>query len=119
MKYLKTLFIELIIIISLTLINTILYYFNIISSNIYSTIRIITFIVTLFVSGIYIGKKSNKKYYLEGLKVAVINLFFIILMNLLLKNNFTINKVLHYLLLIIIITFGSIIGGNFKKNKIR
>ncbi|MBQ9024463.1 MAG: TIGR04086 family membrane protein [Bacilli bacterium] len=117
MKYLKTLLFELIIIIILTLIITIFYYFNIINSNISSLFKIISFIITFLLSGIYIAKRSNKKYYLEGLIISSINILLFTLLSLAFNNGFNIKQLLYYLLLTFVITFGSILGGNLKKNK--
>ena len=117
MKYIKTIIFESIFFVSLTLILTILYYFNIINSNLNNIFKIIIFIITFLLSGIYIGKRSNKKYYLEGLKISFINIILFILISLLLKNNFNIKQFIYYLLIIIITTFGSIISINLKKYK--
>ena len=117
MKYLKTILFELIILISLTLVSTILYYFNIINSSFNNIFKIITFIITFLISGIYIGRKSNKKYYIEGLKISVINVIVFLLLSIIFRNNFNIKQVIYYIILILITVLGSIIGGNIKKNK--
>lgn len=117
MKYLKTLLFEFILLIITTLIITILYYFNIISSNTNSIFKIIIFLITFLSSGIYIGKKSNKKYYLEGIKLSLINIVLFLLLSLLFRYDFNFKQLLYYLLIILITTLGSIIGGNTKKNK--
>ena len=117
MKYIKTMIFEFTILIISTLILTILYYFNIISSNINNILKIIIFIITFLLSGIYIGKRANKKYYFEGLKISVINIILFLLLSLLFKYKFNISQILYYLLIIFICTLGSIIVGNFKKSK--
>ena len=117
MKYLKTLMYEFIILVILTLITSILYYFNIINSGINYIFKIIIFIITFLFSGMYIAKKSKKKYYLEGLKISLINIFIFLIFSLLFKYGFNLNQILYYLLIILITTFGSIIGGNIKKDK--
>lgn len=117
MKYLKTIAFEFIVLIILTLINTILYYFDLINSNANGIIKIIIFIIVFLLSGIYIARRSNKKYYLEGLKISGINILLFLLISLLFKYNFNFKQILYYLLIILITTLGSIIGGNFRKNK--
>ena len=117
MKYLKTIIFEMIILISLTLITTILYYFNILSNGINNTFKIIIFITTFLLSGIYISKHSNKKFYLEGIKIAFINIGLFVILNFIFKNGFNLKQIIYYLILIIITTLGSIIGGANKKNK--
>jgi len=117
MKYLKTILYEFIILISLSIFISILYYFDIISSNFNYILKIIIFIITFFLSGIYIGKRSIKKYYLEGLKISLINIILFILLTLLFKNGFTLKQLLYYFLLTIITTLGSIVGGSLKRKK--
>ena len=115
MKYLKTLAIEFILFIVLTLINVILYYFNIISSNMYSIFKIITFVITFLISGIYIAKKTNKRFYLEGLKIAIINIIIFLLFSLITKYSFNLTQLLYYICIILTTMFGSILGGLKRK----
>ena len=117
MKYLKTILFEFIIFISLTLLNSILYYFNITSSNINTIFKIIIFIITFILTGIYISKRSSKKYYLEGLKISGINILLFLIIMLIIKYKFNFKLVLYYLILIITTTLGSLLGGLFKKKK--
>lgn len=117
MKYLKTLMYEFIIFTSLTLVISILYYFNLINNNINYIFKIFIFIITFLISGIYIAKKSKKKYYLEGLKISGINILLFLIISLIFKFGFNLKQVLYYILIIIITTLGSIIGGNLKKEK--
>ena len=67
------------ILISLILINT-LYYYNIISTNTYKVLEIITLIINIFISTYLLGKKTTKLGYLEGIKFSsiIISLFLII-----------------------------------------
>lgn len=115
MKYLKTFIFEFVLLIILTLIISIFYYFNIISNNINNILKIVIFISTFLLSGIYISRRSSKKYYLEGLKISAINIIIFLLLSLIFKYEFNIKLILYYLLLTLITTLGSIIGGNFKK----
>ena len=62
MKYIKTMIFEFSILIISTLVLTILYYFNIINSNVNNILKILIFIITFILSGMYIGKQTNKKY---------------------------------------------------------
>ena len=92
MKYLKTFIFEFIILISLTLITTILYYFNITNNNINNVFKIIIFIITFLLSGIYIGRRAKQKYYIEGLKISGINIILFLLLSLLFKYDFNIKQ---------------------------
>ena len=117
MKYLKTLIFETIIYISFTLIITTLYYFDIINTNTNNILKIIIFIITFFLVGVYTSKFINKKYYLQGIKVSIINIILFLLLSFLFKYNFNIKQILYYFLIIIITTFSSIIGGKIRKKK--
>lgn len=115
MKYLKTLLFEMILYISLTLIATILYYFNITSDKLNSIIKIVIFVIVFILSGINISKRSNKKYYLEGLKISGINILLFTIISIIFKSGFNLKQIIYYLLIILITTFGSIIGGLKRK----
>ena len=117
MKYLKTLLFEFIILVIPTFVITILYYFNIISNNTNNILKILIFLITFFASGIYIGKFSNKKYYLEGIKLSLINIILFLILSLIFKYDFNFKQILYYLIILIITTIGSITMGNKKKNK--
>ena len=117
MKYLKTLIFEFIILISMLIITTILYYFNITGSSINNIFNILVFIITFILSGIYIGRRSNKRFYLEGIKISGINIFIFIIISLIFKLGFDYRNILYYLLIIILTTFGSILGSLLKIKK--
>ena len=68
MKYLKTMAYEFILILIFTLIYTILYYFNITSTSFNSVLKIISFILIFVLTGIRIGRLSNKRDGLKDLK---------------------------------------------------
>lgn len=117
LKYLKTIAFEFIVLIILTLISTILYYFDIIGNNANNTFKIISFIITFISTGIYIGKKSLKKGWLEGLKISGINILLFVLISLLFKYNFNIIQFVYYLISALTVVLGSMIGINFKRKK--
>lgn len=120
MKYLKNLgmsFIYIIVtILVLTFITTILSYFNILNDKITSIIKIIIPIISMLIGGFYIGKKSLKKGFLEGLKLGGIFSLILIIFNYLALNiSFKFKYLLFYLILIITSILGSMIGINKKK----
>ena len=83
-NYLKTLSYSLIsLFISIFLITT-LNYLGVISNNLLKILGIIFPIIISFIEGVIIGKKSNKKGYLEGLKISLILVFILFILNLLL-----------------------------------
>lgn len=118
MKYLKNLGMSLLCISStilvLTFIITIFSYFNIINDKTVSILKIIIPILSLFIGGFFIGKKSLKKGFIEGIKLGSITSIILILINI---NNFELKSLLFYLILIITSSLGSMIGINKKRDK--
>ena len=115
MKYLKTTVYEFILILIFTLIYTILYYFNITSTSFNNALKIISFIL-IFV-GIRIGRLSNKKGWLEGLKMALITIVIFLGLSLLFKYKINVKEIIYYLITIVTLVLSSMIGINFKKQK--
>ena len=120
MKYLKNLGISFLYIIGfiliLTFITTLLSYFNILSDKVTSIVKIIIPIISMFTGGFYIGKRSSKKGFLEGLKLGSIFSIILIIFNYLAVNNsFKFKYLLFYIILIISSILGSMIGINRKK----
>lgn len=100
----------------LTFFTTILNYFNIINYKVVTILKIIIPILSLFVGGYLIGKKSYSKGWLAGLKLAVIFLLILCLFNFFgLDSKIQITDLIYYLILTISTMFGSMIGINRKK----
>lgn len=122
MKYLKSItkaigIMVLMLLIS-TLFITLFHYFNIIGKKFVSILEIVVPILTLFIGGFLIGKTSEKKGWLEGLKLAFIFLILMILFNYLgLRNHLEIKNLIYYLILVISSMFGSMIGINKNNQK--
>lgn len=101
----------------LTFIITILSYFNIINDKFVSILKIIIPIVSLFIGGFFIGKNSDKKGWLEGLKLSLIFLILLLIFEYLaLNKSFELKNILYYLIISISSIFGSMIGINKRKN---
>ena len=115
-KYLISYTYTLGIIIIGTFMITLLNYFNLLSSNLANTLKLIIVIVSIFVGGFLLGKKSNKKGYLEGIKYSVIFILFLVIINLVIIRNFDIKSIIYFLIIIGSSTFGSMIGINKKRN---
>ena len=121
MKYLKKLGMSFIYIISiiliLTFIVTLLSYFNLITDKIVSIFKIIIPIIALLIGGIYIGKNSSKKGFIEGLKLGCIFIIVLTIFNYLAFDySFKFKYLLFYIILIISSILGSMIGINRKKD---
>ena len=117
MKYAKNLGFSLLFIIGSLLIVILLFiffnYFNLFSNGIVSTFKIIIPIISLFAGGFFIGKKSSKQGWLEGLKLSLIFTIILILFNLLgLGNKLELKNILYYLIIIISCMFGGMLGIN-------
>ena len=99
----------------LTFILTLFSYFNIIGDKVISIFKIIIPVISLFIGGFLIGKKSLKKGWLEGLKLSLIFLILLIIFEYLaLDQSFNIKNILYYLILSISSIFGSMIGISKK-----
>ncbi|MBR2997854.1 MAG: TIGR04086 family membrane protein [Bacilli bacterium] len=118
MKYLKSLGLFFGSFIILNILITIFNYFELFNSNIIKILKIITIIIPIVISGIYLGSNSNKKGYLEGLKLGGIIIAIFTLLTLILKP-ITFNKFtwLYYLIILGLEVGSSMIGINKKKSK--
>ncbi len=99
-----------------TFIITLLNYFNLLSSNIANTLILILVIASILVGSFLLGKKSNKKGYLEGIKYSAILIFLLVIINLLFIKVFEIKSLVYFLIIIVSSTFGSMVGINKKRN---
>lgn len=117
MKYLKSIIFFFCFLLISNVIITILYYFNITSTSFNNILKITIFILSFISTGINIGRKANKKGWLEGLKIAGILIAFFLIASLILKHDFNIKQIIYYIICAITVVLGSMIGINFKKNK--
>lgn len=122
MNYIKNfikplLFILGIIIIGL-LVITPLNYFDIINGNITNILKIIIPMISIFIGGFMIGKISNKKGWLEGLKLGIVTILIFILISYIgFNESFKLKSLIYYIILAMSSVFGSIIGINKKIDK--
>lgn len=117
-KVLKTVGIMLGILLLLTLIITMFNYWNLINNKVVNIMEIIIPILTLFIGGFIIGKSSNQKGWLEGIKIGIIFLIILVLFNYLgLQNKLEWKSLIYYLILIISSVFGSMFGISLSDQK--
>lgn len=113
----KNFFKAIIIILSLlfifSIIINILYYFDIISNNLSKYIKLLVSIITFFIGGVYIGKNSLSKGYINGLKLSLIMVLFFIVMGIIFGNLKPL-RIVYYLIITTCITFGAMIGISKK-----
>lgn len=85
------------------------------SKNISSVITFIFQLLLFLVLGFIHGKKTNKKGFLQGIKVASILILLMWLLSILLyKYNFKISNLVYYVILSLASITGAIIGKNKK-----
>lgn len=113
-KYLKSSIYTLCILIGSTIIITILNYFNILMGNVLKITELLIPIISIFIGSYILGKSSNNKGYIEGLKYGMAWIILFLIINLISKN-FTYLSLIYYLILIIIAIVSSIIGINRRK----
>lgn len=114
-KTLKSLIIIFSIIIISSLIINIFYYFDILNGKVIKYFKIIFLIISFLTGGIYMGKNSPNKGYLYGLRLSFITIIIFIILGIIF-NNINFSRIIYYLITVICITFGSMIGIN-QKNK--
>lgn len=116
LKYLKVLIYILAPVLILNFILSLLYYFNLIGSGIINYLKLFVATISMLIGGIYIGKRTSKNGWLEGLKVGaeVIVLFFIV-SYLAFDKGINIKTIIYYFILIAASILGSMIGINKKK----
>lgn len=114
-KYLKSSIYTLCILIGSTIIITILNYFNVLMGNVLKITELLIPIISIFIGSYILGKSSNNKGYIEGLKYGIAWIILFLIINLISKN-FTYLSLIYYLILIIIAIVSSIIGINRRKN---
>ena len=114
MNYLKKISTSIIISISvficLLLITTLLSYLNIIKSNFITVTNLLIPIISLFSGGCYLGSKSTKLGWFEGLKFGLIFLIIFIILNVFVYKSFIIKSLIYYSILLIASIFGSMVG---------
>ena len=120
MNYLKKLgkfiLFTLISIILLGLMLNALYYFDIISNNVYNIMKMVIILVILFINSLLLGKNSSKYGIVEGLKLGAIFLLFMVIIKLIIKSPFDIRTFIYSIIILLTTSIGAVIGIN-KKTK--
>ncbi len=111
-KYLISLGYIFAIIFGITLFLTIFSYFDILSTSVLKILKIIVSIIATFAGGFMIGKNSDKKGYLEGIKLGIIYVIIIFLLSILGFSNFKWSNLLFYLIIILSTMLGAMFGIN-------
>lgn len=114
-NYLKSTVYTLSIILISTIIITIFNYFNILNGIPLKIIMLLIPLIGVFIGSFKIGKLSNKKGYIEGIKYGSFWTLLLLIINLITKK-FTILSIIYYVILLLVSIFASILGINKKKN---
>lgn len=99
----------------LTLVITILDYFNLVGNTFYKISMLFIPIICVCIGGFIIGKNSHAKGYLEGLKLSLILVLLFIIFGLIFKTKFDFTNIIYYIALMTASMLSSMIGINLKK----
>ena len=99
-----------------TLMISIFSYFNILNGNLLSVFQVIFCFISIIIGSYKQGKCSQKRGYLEGIKIGGIYLILFSAINLFFFRMLHIKNYIYYLLILIISSFGGMIGISRKKN---
>ena len=114
-KYLKGFLYILMGLLVTCLLLTTLNYFNVVSPSILKILKVIGIFISIFIGGFYIGKNSNSKGYIEGIKIGFIIILLSLILNVIIfKENFKIDIFIYYVIILVSSVFSSIIGINKK-----
>lgn len=113
-NYLKSLGYTFGIIIISSLIITILNYFNILNGLPLKIVELLIPIISIFIESYLIGKTSNKKGYIEGIKYGLICDIIFIIINLLTKS-INLSTIFYLVILLLVSALGGVLGINKKK----
>ncbi len=113
-KYLKGFLFFLVPFLVLTLLITILYYFDILNNQIIKYFKIVIAILSCLLGGFIIGRSSTSKGYLNGIKLSSIIIVIFLILNLIL-GGFKWYHLVYYLIILVTTTIGSMLGISLKK----
>lgn len=114
MKYLKSILFMFSIFLILNIIITIISYYSLFSDNVINIFKILSFIISFLSSSIYFGLNIKKKGLINGIKLSLIYILLFIIISIILSR-FNIKDLLYYLIILITVIIGSVIGVNIKK----
>lgn len=98
------------------ILNT-LYYFDVISNNIYNIAKMLIVLIVLFINALLLGKNSNKYGILEGIKLGGIFLLIMVILKVVLNSSFDIRTLIYSIIILLTTSVGAVIGINKKDSK--
>ena len=115
-KYGKTIGLFTIIILLLSFIFSLFNLGGLMSFNTTSILFIILMIILFLIIGYQFGKNADKKGYIEGLKIGFSLILVLIFINIIFYNsNFSLERIIYYIVLILSSIMGSMLGINRKE----
>ena len=99
------------------IITTLLEYFTNNTQVLINVLKIITILLSIFIPTFILGKKSERKGYLEGLKYGTILIVLSLILNIIFKTKFNFDIIIYFIIMLVSAMLGSMMGINFKKNK--
>lgn len=116
-KYLKSFMYILISIFLFSILIGTLSYFNILGNNVIKVLELIATIISMLIGGIYLGKNSNKKGFLEGIKIGIAVIVLLFMFSYLaFDKGFSISSLIFYLIILISAILGSVFGINKRSS---
>lgn len=116
-KYLKSFGLILISFLLFSILIGTLNYFNILGNNSVKIFELIATILSMVIGGIYLGKNSSQKGFLEGLKIGGATIIILFIFGYLaFDKGFSIRLLLFYTIVLISSVLGSIFGINKKSS---
>ncbi len=106
-NFLKVLIVPLGVVFLLPIILSIL---NMFGLKTYNLVLLILMSITGLISGFFIGKKAEKKGYINGLLFGLLLCFILFIISLFFRKPYTINTLLYYTIITVSSTIGSMIG---------
>ena len=110
----KGLLTTIIIFIILSLILTLLNYFNLLNHTVLTICKMVIPLLSIVTGSFISGKKTIKNGWISGLINGLIITLFIFILSLIIKD-FEFKNLIFFIIIIITSTFGSILGINAKK----
>ena len=115
-NYLKSIVLTFGTIIVISFIINLFFYYNLVNDLIYKILLMISIISIVGVFSFLLGKKREKKGYLEGLKYGLVVVFIMFLFSIILFKNIEINMLIYYPIIIITSLIFAVIGINYRKD---
>lgn len=100
----------------LTLLSTTFYYFNFMGNKVYEVLQFIIPIISFLTGGFVMGKHAKHNGWKEGLKLGFFtSILFLLFTFLGLQQKLLLPNLIYFIVIVVTITFGSMIGINYKK----